>query len=248
MISCQVTSSWVMRRAVALLAVALFSGLPTSAPAQERLAILTCEDMSGHQSDNAIDRDGAVRRAVARHDWDEVRTLISIGRALPTGLVGRNRLLAMRAFRSVELVFASARGDLPRVNMLLAQGADPNVELRMDSYATPLAWAARCNHRSVVQRLLRAGARVNYRFGYSDTQAVHEGGTALIWASEAGSVDIVRLLLSRGARADLQESFYEAGRPPRVSGVTALDVAANRTIEGLLRSRLRRPQPATGRR
>jgi hypothetical protein len=222
--------------------LALASLLGTDAFAQERLAITSCSAMS--LAPDAIDHPGgAVRRPIARRDWREVRDRFAAGYPMPTGLANRDPILALRAFRSVELIRASVRGDLAQVNTLLSEGADPNAEVYLDAYATPLAWAARCNHPAVVRRLLHAGARVNYRFGWGDSQAINEGSTALIWASEAGLADMVRLLLSRGARADYRESFLRGGQPPRVSGVTALDVAGNRTIEHLLRSHLRGPQP-----
>jgi Ankyrin repeats (3 copies) len=236
---CNIIRRRCRRGGAALIALTLTSLLGTDAFAQERLAISSCSEMSiapvvrddpGH----------AVRRAIARRDWREVRNRFAAEYPMPLGLASGDRILALRAFRSVKLIYASAVGDLGQVNALLTGGADPNVEVQLDAYATPLAWAARCNHPSVVRRLIRAGARVNSRFSYFDTQALHEGGTALIWASEAGSDDVVRLLLSRGAHAELRETFLRAGRPPRVSGVAALDVAANAAIAQLLRSRLRR--------
>jgi ankyrin repeat protein len=166
--------------------------------------------------------------------------MFALGYQLPRNIRGREaRAQAERASRSVALVFASARGDLPQVERLLTDGADANVAIRADSYATPLGWAARCNHPRVVVRLLRAGARLNQRFGYSDNAFVHIGGSALIWASDAGAVETVRLLLSRGARTDYRETVYWQGRPPGRRGVTALDVAANATVRRLLSSRRR---------
>jgi hypothetical protein len=193
-----------------------------------------------HLSVDPVERDGAARGAIARGDWDEVRIAFAYGYPLPRNLEGRQRVLAMRAFRSVQLIAASARGDLPHVSRLLADGADPNVEIHADDIATPLAWAARCNHPSVVERLLSAGARVNNRFTYSDTQSVHVGSTALIWASQMGAVASVRVLLRRGARADIRDSFFFRGGPPRRRGVTALDVAMNMATQRLLRRHLGR--------
>jgi ankyrin repeat protein len=132
------------------------------------------------------------------------------------------------------------------VNRLLAAGADPNAEGESDYVATPLALAALCDRPTVAWRLIRGGARVNYRFHYANDMAVHEGTTALMWASMGGSLSVVRLLLSRGARADLRESYLMHGDPPRERGGTALEISRNtdfptsRAIQRLLRARLRR--------
>jgi ankyrin repeat protein len=152
----------------------------------------------------------------------------------------------LRAFHSIQLISASARGDLRAVDRLLASGADSNVEGDLDYIATPLAMAALCDRLAIGRRLIRAGARVNYRFSYANSQAVREGNTALMWASMGGSLSMVRLLLNRGARADLRDSIYMHGEPPRQAGATALEISMDtdfptgRAIQGLLRARLRR--------
>jgi ankyrin repeat protein len=132
------------------------------------------------------------------------------------------------------------------VNHLLAEGADPNVEGTLDYIATPLALAALCDRPAVARRLIRGGAQVNYRFRYANDMASHEGTTALMWASMGGSLRVVRLLMAHGARADLRESYYMHGEPPRHTGATALEISrstdfpARLEIQRALRTRSRR--------
>lgn len=193
-----------------------------------------------------IDREDEVRSAVAQHRWDLVRRLFSLEYPLPANLRGAERGRAVHEFRSIQLIAASARGDLRAVHQLLAAGADPNVEGNLDYVATPLAMAALCDRPAVARRLIRAGARVNYRFRYANDMAEHEGTTALMWASMGGSLAVARLLLNHGARADYRESYYMHGRPPRETGATALEISTStdfptsRAIQRLLRARMRR--------
>jgi hypothetical protein len=158
-----------------------------------------CTSVSAMRFDQP-DSLGQVARAVAQHRWDLPSGLFSREFPVPASLEGRDRALALRAFHSIQLISASARGDLREVDRLLAVGADPNVEGDLDYIATPLAMAALCDRPAVARRLIRAGARVNYRFSYANSQAVREGTTALMWAGMGGSLSVVRLLLARGAR------------------------------------------------
>jgi hypothetical protein len=205
-----------------------------------------CMSVSGMGRDFQIDREGLVRSVIAQHDWVRVRRLFSLDWPLPTDLRGADRVRALHEFRSVQLIAASARGDLRAVNQLLAAGADPNVNGESDYVATPLALAALCDRPTVARRLIRGGARVNYRFHYANDMATHEGTTALMWASMGGSLRVVQLLLNRGARADLRESYFMHGERPRVTGATALEISTStdfptsRAIQRLLRARMRR--------
>ena len=56
---------------------------------------------------------------------------------------------------------------------------------------TPLIWASKNGHESIVNDLLRAGVNVNARDNYDNT--------ALIWASTNGHEKIVKALLEKGA-------------------------------------------------
>ena len=205
-----------------------------------------CRSVGGILGAYQPDRDGLVRSVIAQHDWARVRRLFALDYPMPANLQASDRVLALRAYHSIQLIAASARGDLRAVNRLLAAGADPNVEGGLDYVATPLALAALCDRPAVARRLIRGGARVNYRFHYANDMAGHEGTTALMWASMGGSLDVVRLLLDRGARADYRESYYMHGRPPRETGATALEISTStdfptsRAIQRLLRARMRR--------
>lgn len=205
-----------------------------------------CRSVGGILSVHQPDREGLVGTAIGQHDWVRVRRLFSLDYPLPANLRGPDRARALHEFRSVQLIAASARGDLPAVNRLLAAGADPNAQGEIDYIATPLALAALCDRPAVALRLIRGGARVNHRFRYANDMAVHEGTTALMWASMGGSLSVTQLLLNRGARRDLRDSFLMHGNPPRAPGGTALeyslltDFPNGRAIQQLLRAQPRR--------
>jgi len=205
-----------------------------------------CTSVSNALQVFQIDREGVVRSAVAQRDWARVRRLFLLGWPFPADLRRADRIRAMHELRSVQLLVASARGELRTVDHLLVAGADPNVEGTLDYITTPLAMAALCDRPAVARRLIRGGARVNYRFNYANSQAVRRGNTALMWASMGGSLSVVRLLLNRGARVDLRDSIYMHGEPPRVVGATALEISmstdfpTSRAVQRLLRARLRR--------
>jgi hypothetical protein len=205
-----------------------------------------CTNVSDMQREYQIDREGLVRSVIAQHDWARVRRLFSLDWPLPGDLRGADRVRALHEFRSIQLIGASARGDLRAVSGLLAAGANVDVEGGIDYVATPLAMAALCDRPAVALRLIRAGAQVNYRFRYANDSASHEGTTALMWASMGGSLRVARLLLNRGARADWRESYFMHGEPPRVIGATALEISTStdfptsRAIQRLLRARMRR--------
>lgn len=127
---------------------------------------------------------------------------------------------------------------------LLDQGADPNAHPGFDDFGTPLAWAARCNHPRTAAALIRRGARVDFRFVYSDSSFVHDGVTALMWASDAGALSTVRLLLSHGADVRPREFALRGAHPPRLRGHAALELARDPRVAALIRSasRSRRPR------
>ena len=205
-----------------------------------------CRSVSDIQRVSQVDHEGIVKRVVAQHDWARVRRLFLLDWPFPSDLRRADRARALHEYRSVQLIVASARGDLGAVNRLLAVGADPNVEGTLDYVATPLAMAALCDRPAVARRLIRGGAEVNYRFGYANDMATHQGTTALMWASMGGSLRVARLLLAHGARADLRESYYMHGDPPRQTGATAFEISTStdfptsRAIQRLLRARTQR--------
>ena len=58
------------------------------------------------------------------------------------------------------LISAAQRGDLPKVQVLLTQGAI--VDAHGDDYVTPLILSAQNDHTEVVRFLLARGAGVNF--------------------------------------------------------------------------------------
>ena len=77
-----------------------------------------------------------------------------------------------------------------------------------------LVWACKSNRLLVLERLVRAGARLNadpYR------------GTPLIWAAVCNRTETVAWLLDRGANIDQKATF---GGPTHGQGITALHMAA----------------------
>lgn len=80
------------------------------------------------------------------------------------------------------------------VVLLLEKGANINDKER--HHMTPLLFASRQGHTSIVQKLIESGAEINRR----DTR----GLTALAWASNNGYGQIVRLLLNSGADPNIK--------------------------------------------
>ena len=108
--------------------------------------------------------------------------------------------------------------DAPRVRQLLAQGADPSVEV--DKGFTPLMVAALTDDCEVVQALLNGGADPNQR--------TRSRENALSLAAWSGDERVVALLLSRGASANLRAGESGYRNPPLVaaarSGTASVEV------------------------
>lgn len=85
---------------------------------------------------------------------------------------------------------AAFKGDLNRVQLLLAQGVD--IEGRSLHYLTPLMSAADGGQTKVASYLIQKGANVNALNGNSS-------GTVLMYAAATGNVDMIKLLLRNGA-------------------------------------------------
>ncbi|MDR1045791.1 MAG: ankyrin repeat domain-containing protein [Candidatus Adiutrix sp.] len=121
-------------------------------------------------------------------------------------------LLARQATADQALFFALARGDIPAMVTLRAEGANPNTSLSMlglkvkdvfgdeepimnqpfDPTGWPiLHWAVYKGDLEAVKMLIRAGARVN-------TPDIY-GATALHWAAWGGRHSIAKLILNNGA-------------------------------------------------
>ena len=90
----------------------------------------------------------------------------------------------------VELRRASRDGDQGRVQVLLAQGLDPNAQ--DDVGCSPLMFAAMCGREGVMELLL-GQPTINIE------ARSQRGGTALLVAAAGGHLRVVHLLLARGA-------------------------------------------------
>ena len=89
----------------------------------------------------------------------------------------------------MELFQAAEAGDLSRVEQLLEEGADIDV---LHKSKTPLIAAIRKGHIAVANKLIDAGANINYGIGVN-------AATPLISASEHNHPELVRKLLELGA-------------------------------------------------
>jgi ankyrin repeat protein len=122
----------------------------------------------------------AVRKNQARVAEALLRHGMPANAALPSG----SSLLAAGAFA----------GAIDVVRLLLANGADPNLD--DTTGATPLEDASLNGRETIAALLLDRGALVNHLNTASDT-------TALYTAASFGKGDVVKLLLDRGADANL---------------------------------------------
>ena len=93
-----------------------------------------------------------------------------------------------------DLINAAHRGDAPKVEALLTEGADVNTRDQRGSTALIAASASPQIEREVVQALLAKGADVNAK--------VNDGTTALMMASSRGHREIVQALLAKGAEVN----------------------------------------------
>jgi len=95
-----------------------------------------------------------------------------------------------------DLHYAAAEGDLPKVEALIASGAD--VSLADDTQWTPLHFAAQASSESVAAALLKAGAPVDPR----DSQ----GNSPLFRAvfNSRGDGALIGLLRQHGANPNLE--------------------------------------------
>jgi ankyrin repeat protein len=110
---------------------------------------------------------------------------------LLTGLTVSYRRARIRDL-SNELIESSWRGNAPKVQELLAAGADVNFNLTAHPSCIPLTCAAQQGHAEIVRLLLDSGADVSAR---DDSHM-----TALQWAREKGHGDVVSMLKGAGAK------------------------------------------------
>ncbi len=134
-----------------------------------------------------------------------------------------------------DLRHAAYKGDLARVNALIAAKADVNAQHK--NGGTALMWASSKGHIEVVRALLAAKADVNARDGMGETALMKasfkghvevvrtlltakadvnakdkDGSTALMWASVGGNIEVVRTLLAAKANVNTKNN----------NGITAL--------------------------
>lgn len=138
--------------------------------------------------------------AVQNGDAAKVGALLA--RGVPPNAVARNGTTALYGA-------TMSCGGTASLDLVLAAGADPNVESTGSTDGTPLCGAACWGYAEVVEALLAHGADPNMR---------EDGGTdctPLWWASRGGHEESVRLLLDAGA-----EPNARVGRsPPLVDAV-----------------------------
>jgi serine/threonine-protein phosphatase 6 regulatory ankyrin repeat subunit B len=94
------------------------------------------------------------------------------------------------------LVWASLRGNLKSVSLLLEKGANVNCQNRAGW--TPLIQASAHGHLAVVRVLLESGADVN--------KATIHDESALMFTAGEGYLDIVELLIANGADVSARDS------------------------------------------
>jgi len=103
-----------------------------------------------------------------------------------------------------NLVWAS-RFSVDLVKLLLAHGADVNVQDMTHYHTTPLAAAVSCGHTDIVRLLLSSGASV-------DTHDIR-GCTPLHFSARNGFETILTLLLEQGSEVDVDTRDYQGVTP-----------------------------------
>jgi Ankyrin repeats (3 copies) len=105
----------------------------------------------------------------------------------------------LRNYRQAAFVESALEGNVGRMKLLMAVGADANeFECPIARCRTPLIAAAGAGQYEAAQLLLARGAHVNKR--------MKRGQSALLFASDYSHTEMVRLLLTSGAdvNADLK--------------------------------------------
>ncbi|QRK11462.1 ankyrin repeat domain-containing protein [Archangium violaceum] len=121
-----------------------------------------------------------------------------------------------------HLIDAVRRGDTSRVEALL--NTEPKALGRGDAHGmTPLLWAARQGHASLVQLLLARGADVSMRDA--------RGATALMIAAERGHLEVTRLLVPRTGPDERGEALRYAAGTGRIELVEWLLDEADAALE-----------------
>ena len=96
---------------------------------------------------------------------------------------------------NADVLIAARVGDMLKIRMLLADGANPNA-VAANGYSA-LMHAAEMGHKDLVETLLAADAQPNAKN--------HSGDTALLLATVEGYKDIVKVLLTNNADANVHD-------------------------------------------
>jgi ankyrin repeat protein len=158
------------------------------------------------------DRDSdLLAEALRGGDLNLARIEVAGRAATPPGLKPDQQKWLTRTRQSARLVRASARGDLVQVRALIAQGADPALNVEDGSTIGALAQAAQCNHPKVVRVLIESGVKVDQRFRWLWEGMEIRDSTALTLAARSGALSSVKVLLAAGANPDIREITLEIG-------------------------------------
>jgi len=141
-----------------------------------------------------------------------MRALIDKG-ANVNGEIGMNGMTA--------LYIACQEGFHEMVSLLIANGAKINYFTRDTEPGSPLHISCQFGHLKVVKLLVNSGADVN-------AIKPDDGNTALLVAVRTLHIDIANFLISHGANVSI----------PNKCGITALMIAANRGMEGIVQALL----------
>ena len=109
----------------------------------------------------------------------------------------------------MELLNATNRGDIERVDRLLEQGFDANIKNWLNQ--TPLHIASSKGYLEIVNLLLKAGANINVQ--------TEIGNTPLHLASWQGCLESVEFLLEAGADTEIRNDKNEKPKDRAVNGV-----------------------------
>jgi ankyrin repeat protein len=153
---------------------------------------------------------------------EAIAMLLARGRANPNA---RDRA-AIGDGRSA-LHLAAANGDEELVEMLLAAGANPNVQNRVGE--TPLHFAAAHGNIETVRILIAHGAFLNARSRYTRI-------TPVMAAAESGYADVVELLIQRRADIFSKNTF---GDTPLTMARTTARRAHDPELEDRIRETIR---------
>lgn len=201
-------------------------------------------DVDGTFSDNQGENVTGLLRAAANDYIGVVRLLIDHG---------ANVNKAETLYDRTALHGASWYNNAEIVEILLENGADPNVHSTWGSGETPLHFAVRNGSVEAAQVLIANGAEVDIQTDLNISAMM-----AAIRDEARGLPEIVALLLEKGADPDLQDyngntALHYAARIPRPDiipilidngaevnvlnnrDLTPLDIAANEQIAELLR-------------